>query len=123
MKTKDEKRSILTDALVDLWVQRVFEPDVCSLVRDWLEYGRVGFKDYDLDGLIDLCSDYHLYSALDEAEVYLWQVVEQVGYGSEHVVSEWPTYAQALHDMCEQYTERERDELHVDILRNGSTEY
>jgi hypothetical protein len=52
-----------------------------------------------------------------------WQVVEQCGFVNERIVSEWGTFDDAYCAVKEQYTSSEEDELHVSILRDGSSEY
>lgn len=56
-------------------------------------------------------------------DVPIWSVVEQCGYTGEREVSTWDTYDDAYCAVKEQYTPEEEDELHVSILRDGSSEY
>jgi hypothetical protein len=56
-------------------------------------------------------------------DVPVWSVVEQCGYAGERKVSTWDTYDDAYCAVKEQYTPEEEDELHVSILRDGSSEY
>ena len=46
-----------------------------------------------------------------------WAVVEQAGFTNERVVSTWSTYDDAQCAMQEQYTDSEREELDVDIMK------
>ena len=46
-----------------------------------------------------------------------WAVVEQAGFTNEHVTSEWSTYDDAWCAYQEQYSESERAELHVDVMK------
>lgn len=55
--------------------------------------------------------------------MYTYQVVEHCGYEGEKVVSEWETFSDACRAVREQYSSEEEDELHVAILRDGSSEY
>lgn len=52
-----------------------------------------------------------------------WTVVENCGYERERVVYECDNYDDAETAYHEQYTESEAAELHVAILKNGSTEW
>lgn len=46
-----------------------------------------------------------------------WAVVEHAGFTNERVVSTWSTYDDAWCAYQEQYTDSERDELFVDIMK------
>lgn len=52
-----------------------------------------------------------------------WTVVEHAGCANERTVSTCASYDDALTAKDELYTESEQEELGVDILKNGSTEY
>jgi len=52
-----------------------------------------------------------------------WQVVVHAGLDSERVVSTNATYDDAYCATRESYTPEEHDELGIDIMKNGSTEY
>ena len=52
-----------------------------------------------------------------------YQIVEQSGYEDERVVAECPTLPMAQQTLRELYTPDEEDELHVQILKNGTTKY
>lgn len=125
MLTDEDKRRILTDALIDMWLTRLRDDtDGWShVVGEWLKYGHFGYCESTASELAKVCADEGLYAALDEAGINMWQVVTHAGFTNEEVVSTWKTYDDAWCAMCESYSAFEREELNVDILRNGSTEY
>ena len=54
---------------------------------------------------------------------HTYQVVEFAGTDDETIVAEYPTIAKAAAYIKRHYGEDEIEELGVDILRDGSTEY
>ena len=46
-----------------------------------------------------------------------WAVVEQAGFVNERIVSTWSTYDDAWCAYQEQYSESERAELRVDVMK------
>lgn len=53
----------------------------------------------------------------------VWTVVENCGYERERVVHTSSNFNDADTAYHELYTESEAEELHVEILKNGSTEW
>lgn len=53
----------------------------------------------------------------------VWQVVEQAGYENEVLIGEYPSLREADHAVKSLYFPDEVETLHVDILKNMSTEY
>jgi hypothetical protein len=125
MSTATEQRKILTNALVDLWLSRLRDnfDDWSHIVSGWLVHGNQGYAEDDVFELAEFCANEELWEAVEAAGVDVWQVVVHAGCTNERVSSSWRTYMDAYCAMTEQYTESEREELGVDILRNGSTEY
>lgn len=72
-----------------------------------------------------------LYTPVTEFEVFTrnylmqikWEVVMHAGCNNEKVIATCESYSDALTAMDEQFTWDEQDELGVDILKNGSTDY
>jgi hypothetical protein len=52
-----------------------------------------------------------------------WQVVERAGSVNERVIGTCATYDDAYCATRENYAPEEHDELGIDIMKNGSTEY
>lgn len=52
-----------------------------------------------------------------------WSVVEQCGYTDEHEVFDDTTFNACQEFVAYQYTAFEVEEMHVAILKNGTTEY
>ena len=53
----------------------------------------------------------------------MWQVVENAGTDDERTVREFRAYNEAHDWVSSHFATDERDELGIDILRDGSTEY
>lgn len=52
-----------------------------------------------------------------------WCVIENAGYAAEINVASFESYEEAKQYIDDNYTDTEKDELHIEITRDGSYEH
>jgi len=52
-----------------------------------------------------------------------WELVIYAGTDDEEVIDTYPTYGDATMDMMKRFPVSTQEDLGIDIMKNGSTEY